>query len=78
MYDTVSIIGVEFVRRVKRLGKARGIPVRFVSHQGKGSHGRLYYGERFTTVKNRKQEIGKGLLSAMLKQLGLKFDDLSR
>ncbi|GBE11121.1 hypothetical protein BMS3Bbin12_02281 [bacterium BMS3Bbin12] len=48
------MIGSELVRRIERLGKARGISVRFVSHQGKGSHGRLYYGERFTTVKDRK------------------------
>ena len=72
------MIGGEFVRRIERLGKARGISVRFVSHQGKGSHGRLYYGERFTTVKDRKQEVGKGLLSAMLKQLGLNLNDLNR
>ena len=43
---------------------------------GKGSHGRLYYGERFTTLKDRKKEIGPGLLNAMLAQLGLRRADL--
>jgi hypothetical protein len=43
---------------------------------GKGSHGRLYYGGRFTTLKDRTKEIGPGLLKAMLDQLGLTKDDL--
>ncbi len=64
LYDATGMIGAEFVRRVER--------------RGKGSHGRLYYGEHFTTVKDRKQEIGKGLLAAMLKQLGLNPNDLNR
>jgi mRNA interferase HicA len=43
---------------------------------GKGSHGRLYYGGQFTTLKDRKKEIGPGLLKAMLDQLGLTKADL--
>ncbi len=43
---------------------------------GKGSHGRLYFGPRFTTLKDRKKEIGPGLLNAMLTQLGLARADL--
>ena len=65
-----------FIRRIKRLGKARGVPVRRETRYGKGRHGRLYYGERFTTVKDRKKEIGKGLLMAMLRQLGIAPDEL--
>ncbi len=42
----------------------------------KGSHGTLYYGEHKTTVKDRKKEIGEGLLRAMLKQLGLSKKDI--
>ncbi len=61
---------------MNRLGRARGVPVRFEARRGKGSHGRLHYGDRFTTVKNRKKEIGKGLLAAMLRQLGLAPDEL--
>ncbi len=48
------------------------------SSHGKGSHGRLYYGHRFTTLKDRKKEIGPGLLKAMLDQLGLTKVDLER
>ncbi|HYM29669.1 MAG TPA: hypothetical protein VEU47_00120 [Candidatus Cybelea sp.] len=52
------------------------IAVLFDPGHGKGSHGRLYYGHRFTTLKDRKKEIGPGLLSAMLVQLGLTKADL--
>jgi mRNA interferase HicA len=36
----------------------------------------LYYGSRFTTLRDRKKEIGPGLLSAVLRQLGLARHDL--
>lgn len=68
--------GAEFIRRVRRLGKERGVVVLFDKSHGKGSHGRLYYGTRMTTVKDRKKEIGPGLLAAMLVQLGLTKSDL--
>ncbi len=68
--------GAEFIRRISQLGKERGVLVRFESRHGKGSHGRFYYGTSFTTVKDRKKEISKGLLHAMLKQLGLTRDDI--
>ena len=63
--------GAEFIRKIRKLGRRNGVEVRFESREGKGSHGRLYYGDRFTTVKDRKKEISKGLLLAMLDQLGL-------
>jgi mRNA interferase HicA len=63
--------GNEFERKIKKLGRKRGIAVLFDRGRGKGSHGRLYYGSRFTTLKDRRKEIGPGLLNAMLAQLGL-------
>ncbi len=66
----------DFIKRVEKLGRERGIHVRFEARKGKGSHGRLYYGDRFTTVKDRRNEIGKGLLAAMFSQLGLSHKDL--
>ena len=68
--------GAELIRRLRRLGRTRDVPVRFEPRPGKGSHGRLYYGDRFTTVKDRRKEIGAGLLAAMLGQLGLSKEDL--
>ena len=63
--------GDEFVRRVRGIGRERDIVFRFEARPGKGSHGRLYFGERFATLKDRRKEIGAGLLAAMLGQLGL-------
>jgi mRNA interferase HicA len=68
--------GAEFIRRVRRVGRARGIPVEFDERRGKGSHGTLYFGDRATVVKDRKKELGAGLLNDMLKQLGLTKADL--
>jgi hypothetical protein len=68
--------GHEFERKIKRIGRQRGVPVSFDSGHGKGSHGRLYFGARFTTLKDRRKEIGPGLLKAMLDQLGLIKTDL--
>jgi len=48
----------------------------FRTERGKGSHGTLYYGERFTVLKDRRKELSPGLLLAMLKQLGLTRGDL--
>ena len=45
---------------------------------GEGSHGRLYFGNRFTTVKDRRKEIGQGLLNAMQQQLGLSSAEIYR
>ena len=50
--------------------------LRFETRPGKGSHGRLYYDGRFTTLKDRKKEIGPGLLQKMLTDLGLHRSDI--
>lgn len=67
--------GNEFIKRLNRLGKRRSVSVRYEAH-GKGSHGRIYFGERFATLKDRKKEIGKGLLRAMCNQLAIDPKDL--
>ncbi|OFV99858.1 MAG: hypothetical protein A3F68_02815 [Acidobacteria bacterium RIFCSPLOWO2_12_FULL_54_10] len=64
------------MRKVKRLGQARGIEVRFVAKRGKGSHGTLYYGSARTMVQSLKRELPIGTLHAMLGQLGLTREDL--
>ena len=55
-------------------GDGRG-EVCFVAAEESGSHGTLYAGARRTTVKDRKKEIGKGLLHKMLTDLGIDRDD---
>ncbi len=61
--------GNEFIKRAKRYAKKTGQDFRFDAGHGKGSHGRLFIGQNFTTVKQ--SEISKGLLSDMLKHLGI-------
>ncbi len=68
--------GADFIRLVQRHGRKIGIRVRFDARRGKGSHGRLYYGDRFTIVPNPKHELKTGTLHAMLSDLDLKLSDL--
>ena len=68
--------GRQFIARVRIWAKSRGLEVRFVASEGSGSHGTLYAGDRKTTVKDRKKEIGKGLLAKMLADLDIDKDDL--
>jgi len=64
--------GNEFIKKLKKLG----YNPRFETKRGKGSHGTLYVGDRRTTMKDRKKEIGKGLLNKMLSDLGIDEDKL--
>ncbi len=76
MTEIIFVTGAEFIRRVKKMGRRKGVPVEFVAERGKGSHGMLYYGTRRTTVKHRQKELSTGLLHAMLDQIGLTREDL--
>ena len=68
-YEIVK--GAEFERRVRKLARAQGVACRFVADKGKGSHARLYFGCEFTTLKDRKKEIGADLFSKMCRDLGI-------
>ena len=67
--------GKDFIGRVLEIGRERGVSVRTDSKRGKGSHITLYYGARKTVVKDRRKELRPGLLSAMIRQLGLTSGD---
>ena len=64
------------LRKLRRVAKQRGLEYRFVTERGKGSHGTVYLGSRFTVVKDRTKEIGPGLLKSMLSDLGLTKADI--
>jgi mRNA interferase HicA len=70
--------GAELIRAIRKLGRRRGVEVRFAARRGKGSHGTLYFGDRKTVVKDRKKELSSGLLADVLRQLGLEPRDLDR
>ena len=59
----------EFIKRARNYARRTGQPFRFNPTHGKGSHGRVYVGPRFTTVQ--RGELQKGVLAAMLRQLNI-------
>lgn len=68
--------GSEFLRKLKALGRQRKVEVRIEQRRGKGSHSTLFYGNRFTIIRNLKDELKTGTFKAMLKQLGIDEKDL--
>ena len=70
--------GAELLRSLRRLGRIRGISVVVVRERGKGSHATLYFGERFTILRDPKDELKSGTLHGMLRQLGIAIADLRR
>jgi mRNA interferase HicA len=77
MCDLWAVDGSELVKKLRRIARKRGLEFSYEPRHGKGSHGQLLFGDRLTTVKDLKKEIGPGLLHDMLKQLNLKKEDLS-
>lgn len=67
--------GSEFLKKLKALGKKHGVSVRIEQRRGKGSHSTLFYGNRFTIIRNLKDELKTGTYKAMLKQLGINSKD---
>ncbi len=68
--------GSEFLRKIRALAHERGLVVRINAERGKGSHQTLYFGERFTVLRNIKDELKTGTFRAMYKQLGVDPKDL--
>jgi len=74
--DHLRLRGDEFVRRLRQLGRARGVDVRVDRRQGKGSHATVYFGAAKTTIPSLRKELGVGLLGALCRQLGIDRNDL--
>ena len=68
--------GNEFIRKVRKTGRKNDVQVQLVARRGKGSHQTLFYGNRFTIIRNPKDEIKTGTLHGMLEQFGLTLTDL--
>ena len=49
--------GSELLRKIKKLAKEKGIKVELIQRRGKGSHSTLMYGQRFTIIRNLKDEL---------------------
>ena len=68
--------GNEFIKRVRKLAKVRGITCLVDEARGKGSHISLYFGDNLTIMRNPKDELKTGTFHAMLKQLGITVDEI--
>ena len=72
----MTVTGAELIRKLKSYAEKRRHNWQLDEAKGKGSHAVLTVGNRSTTIKDRKKEIGKGLLRSILKQLGIDPKDL--
>lgn len=61
---------------IPEAGAQPKLTCQFLADQGKGSHGRLYFGDAFTTLKDRNKEIGRDLLAKMRAHLKIDLRDL--
>lgn len=68
--------GNEFIKRLRKLAKERGLFFQVDAARGKGSHVTLYLGDKLTIVRNPKDELKTGTLHGMLKQLGIDPEDI--
>ena len=59
-----------FIRKLKRWGRKHDVAVRVKKHESKGSHRRVYVGDKNTTVP-WKDDLTVGVMHAILKQLGI-------
>jgi hypothetical protein len=50
MCDTLDMTGNDLLRRLRRLAKRKRLTFLHEGRPGKGGHGRIYLGERFTRV----------------------------
>jgi hypothetical protein len=57
------------IRELRKLARKQGLDFRVIETRGKGSHYRVYYGDRFTTVKSG--ELKPGYVALIRKQLGV-------
>ena len=58
------------IQKITRWGRKNGVSVRVKKHESKGSHRRVYVGDRNTTVP-WKDDLTVGVVHAILKQLGI-------
>jgi mRNA interferase HicA len=68
--------GSEFLKRIQKLAKVKGLACSWHPDKGKGSHGVLKLGDKRTVLRNPKDELKTGTYHGMLRQLGLTDKDL--
>jgi hypothetical protein len=71
------VTGAELLRHLRELARRRGQGFRFDPRRGKGDHGTVYFGGRRSLLPGR-GELKTGTLHGILRDLGLRLDDLRR
>ncbi len=66
----------ELLRKLKHYAHKEGLEYYWEALRGKGGHGTLHLGQRFTVIPTGKGELKTGTRAGILKQLGLKEEDL--
>ncbi len=68
----------EFIRKVRKLGRRNRVPVRIDRSAKSGGHVYLIFGDKRTQVPlhGARRELRPGLLAKMLKDLGLRKEEL--
>ncbi len=59
----------EFLRRLRRYARKRGLTVEHTPERGKGSHAKVQLGDKATTLS--RGELQSGTLRSMLRQLDI-------
>ena len=79
-YDNRSMTSREFIRRAREYARNTGQSFRFDPTHGKGSHGRVYIGSRFTTVQrgelNEEGHTGRDAASVEHRPKGVLSHDI--
>jgi mRNA interferase HicA len=66
----------EFLRRLRKLSRKRGLDLTVNASRGKGDHSRLTLGGRVSYLPGIRGEIRPGTMRAICRQLGIKEKDL--
>ncbi len=61
----------EFIRKLRRKARKRGIEFDIKNHESKGSHRTIYLGDRKTRIPWTTNDLTTGTVSGVLKQLGV-------
>lgn len=66
----------ELLKKLKKYAKRHELEYYWENTRGKGGHGTGHIGDKFTVVPTAKGELKTGTQKAIVKQLGLKDEDL--
>ena len=76
MSDIIAMNGRELIRRLRRLARKNNVDFSVDPVRGKGSHRRVTYNGRKSTIPYHNRDIPTGTIAAICRQLGVDRDDL--